>query len=51
MISERDYAPLSAACVRSLNDKVYEKRKPAATEIEKYDFLKLFITTSLQNFM
>ncbi|CAD6238651.1 GSCOCG00008503001-RA-CDS [Cotesia congregata] len=35
MISERDYAPLSAACVRSLNDKVYDKRKPAATEIEK----------------
>ncbi|KYN27148.1 Protein VAC14 like protein [Trachymyrmex cornetzi] len=35
MISERDYAPLSAACVRSLNDKLYEKRKPAAVEIEK----------------
>ncbi|XP_063972003.1 protein VAC14 homolog [Diachasmimorpha longicaudata] len=35
MISERDYAPLSAACVRSLNDKMYEKRKPAAVEIEK----------------
>ncbi|XP_023290626.1 protein VAC14 homolog isoform X4 [Orussus abietinus] len=35
MISERDYAPLSAACVRSLNDKMYEKRKAAALEIEK----------------
>lgn len=35
MLSERDYAPLSAACVRSLNDKLYEKRKPAAVEIEK----------------
>ncbi|KAL0131673.1 hypothetical protein PUN28_002901 [Cardiocondyla obscurior] len=35
MMSERDYAPLSAACVRSLNDKMYEKRKPAAVEIEK----------------
>ncbi|XP_011636300.1 protein VAC14 homolog [Pogonomyrmex barbatus] len=35
MMSERDYAPLSAACVRSLNDKLYEKRKPAAVEIEK----------------
>ncbi|XP_050464028.1 protein VAC14 homolog [Cataglyphis hispanica] len=35
MMSERDYAPLSAACVRSLNDKLYEKRKPAALEIEK----------------
>lgn len=35
MISERDYAPLSAACIRSLNDKLYEKRKAAAVEIEK----------------
>ncbi|XP_033328724.1 protein VAC14 homolog isoform X1 [Megalopta genalis] len=35
MMSERDYAPLSAACVRSLNDKLYEKRKAAALEIEK----------------
>ncbi|KAI4503402.1 hypothetical protein M0802_001624 [Mischocyttarus mexicanus] len=34
MMSERDYAPLSAACVRSLNDKIYEKRKAAALEIE-----------------
>ena len=35
MMSDRDYAPLSAACVRSLNDKLYEKRKAAALEIEK----------------
>lgn len=35
MITERDYAPLSAACVRSLSDKLYEKRKAAALEIEK----------------
>lgn len=35
MMSERDYAPLSPACVRSLNDKLYEKRKAAALEIEK----------------
>ncbi|XP_076225150.1 protein VAC14 homolog [Nomia melanderi] len=35
MMSDRDYAPLSAACVRSLNDKLYEKRKAAAVEIEK----------------
>ncbi|XP_076248910.1 protein VAC14 homolog [Calliopsis andreniformis] len=35
MMSERDYGPLSAACVRSLNDKLYEKRKAAALEIEK----------------
>lgn len=30
-----DYAPLSAACVRALNDKIYEKTKAAAVEIEK----------------
>lgn len=35
MMSERDYTPLSAACVRSLNDKLYDKRKAAALEIEK----------------
>ena len=35
MTPERDYAPLSAACVRSLSDKLYEKRKAAALEIEK----------------
>ncbi|XP_071443613.1 protein VAC14 homolog [Hetaerina americana] len=35
MMSEKDYAPLSAACVRALNDKIYEKRKAAALEIEK----------------
>ncbi|KOC60156.1 Protein VAC14 like protein [Habropoda laboriosa] len=35
MMSERDYAPLSSACVRSLNDKLYEKRKAAALEVEK----------------
>ncbi|KAG1705081.1 Protein VAC14 [Nymphon striatum] len=34
-MSERDHAPLSAACVRALNDKLYEKRKTAALEIEK----------------
>ncbi|XP_014216147.1 protein VAC14 homolog isoform X2 [Copidosoma floridanum] len=34
-MSEKDYAPLSAACVKSLNDKLYEKRKAAALEIEK----------------
>jgi len=33
---DRDYAPLSAACVRALNDKMYDKRKAAALEIEKY---------------
>jgi vacuole morphology and inheritance protein 14 len=34
-MSERDYGPLSTACVRALNDKLYEKRKAAALEIEK----------------
>jgi vacuole morphology and inheritance protein 14 len=33
---DKDYAPLSAACVRALTDKIYEKRKAAAQEIEKY---------------
>ncbi|KAJ2938142.1 hypothetical protein O0L34_g3721 [Tuta absoluta] len=34
-MSERDYAPLSIACVRGLCDKIYEKRKFAGVEIEK----------------
>ncbi|XP_042146716.1 protein VAC14 homolog isoform X2 [Ixodes scapularis] len=34
-LTEKDYAPLTAACVRALNDKLYEKRKTAALEIEK----------------
>ncbi|XP_041376053.1 protein VAC14 homolog [Gigantopelta aegis] len=34
-MSEKDYAPLSASCIRALNDKLYEKRKVAALEIEK----------------
>ncbi|CAG4948089.1 unnamed protein product [Colias eurytheme] len=34
-MTERDYAPLSSACVRGLCDKVYEKRKFAGGEIEK----------------
>ncbi|XP_014237916.1 protein VAC14 homolog [Trichogramma pretiosum] len=37
-----DYAPLSAACVKSLNDKLYEKRKAAALEVEK--MVKEFVT-------
>jgi vacuole morphology and inheritance protein 14 len=32
---DKDYAPLSAACVKSLHDKLYEKRKAAALEINK----------------
>ncbi|XP_025830153.1 protein VAC14 homolog isoform X2 [Agrilus planipennis] len=34
-MTDKDYAPLSAACVRALNDKIYEKRKTAALEIER----------------
>ncbi|KAJ8717525.1 hypothetical protein PYW08_005924 [Mythimna loreyi] len=34
-MSERDYAPLSIACVRGLCDKIYDKRKFAGVEIEK----------------
>lgn len=34
-MADRDYAPLSAACVRALIDKQYDKRKIAAAEIEK----------------
>ncbi|KAL1110524.1 hypothetical protein AAG570_008052 [Ranatra chinensis] len=42
-MSERDYAPLSVACVRALIDKQYEKRKAAASEIEKMvkDFVEV----------
>lgn len=36
-MSEKEYAPLSSACVRALHDKLYEKRKTAALEIEKYN--------------
>ncbi|KAJ8985918.1 hypothetical protein NQ317_010675 [Molorchus minor] len=34
-MSEKDFAPLSTACVRALNDKLYDRRKTAALEIEK----------------
>ena len=32
---DKDYAPLSQHCVRALCDKMYDKRKAAALEIEK----------------
>lgn len=35
IMSDKDYSPLSSYCVRALNDKLYEKRKTAALEIEK----------------
>ncbi|XP_044735191.1 protein VAC14 homolog isoform X2 [Chrysoperla carnea] len=34
-MTDKDYAPLSAACVRALHDKVHDKRKTAALEVEK----------------
>ena len=34
-MSEKEYAPLSSVCVKALNDKLYEKRKQGALEIEK----------------
>uniref|UniRef100_A0A8C4R4P9 Protein VAC14 homolog n=1 Tax=Eptatretus burgeri TaxID=7764 RepID=A0A8C4R4P9_EPTBU len=35
MNTEKDLSPLTPTIVRSLNDKMYEKRKVAALEIEK----------------
>ena len=34
-MTDKDYAPLSPHCVRALCDKMYDKRKAAALEIEK----------------
>lgn len=45
-MSDRDYSPLSSACVRALGDKLYDKRKAAALEIEK--MVKDFMTASNQ---
>lgn len=33
--ANRRYYPLSSACAKALMDKVYEKRKAGATEVEK----------------
>lgn len=35
MNTEKDFSPLTPNIVRALNDKLYEKRKVAALEIEK----------------
>lgn len=43
-MAERDYSPLNASCVRALNDKLYEKRKVAALEIEK--MVKEYVATN-----
>lgn len=34
-MSEKDYAPLTAICVKNLSDKLYEKRKTGAIEVER----------------
>ncbi|CAL1543961.1 unnamed protein product [Lymnaea stagnalis] len=34
-MAEKEHAPLTASCVRALVDKLYEKRKSAALEIER----------------
>lgn len=33
--NDKDFAPLTALCVRNLNDKLYEKRKMGALEVER----------------
>lgn len=48
-MSERDYAPLSIACVRGLCEKIYEKRKFAGVEIEKYNSF-LIISFLVRNY-
>ena len=48
-MTDKDYAPLSAVCVRTLSDKVYEKRKAAAFEIEKYVITILNSTHTIHN--
>ena len=35
-MAEKDFLPLTQNVVRGLNDKLYEKRKTAALEIERY---------------
>jgi vacuole morphology and inheritance protein 14 len=37
-MNEKDYAPLTAICVKNLSDKLYEKRKTGAMEVERYSF-------------
>lgn len=52
-LTEKDFAPLSAACVRALSDKLYEKRKTAAQEIEKMvkDFISKNNVTQIKKLL
>jgi hypothetical protein len=36
---DRMYEPLTSSMVKGLNDKLYDKRKAAALEIEKFAFV------------
>lgn len=48
-MSDRDqYLPLTPNLVRSLNDKLYEKRKVAALEIEKWVFTNVPLAVYLK---
>lgn len=50
---EPDYAPLSQSCYRALTDKMYDKRKMAASEIDKMvrDFVQSDNTSSLEQLL
>ncbi|CAG0894108.1 unnamed protein product [Cyprideis torosa] len=49
-MSDSDFSPLSQACARALSDKIYEKRKTAALEVEKMvkDFLAVNNTSQIR---
>uniref|UniRef100_A0A7M4E0P2 Protein VAC14 homolog n=1 Tax=Crocodylus porosus TaxID=8502 RepID=A0A7M4E0P2_CROPO len=51
MNAEKDFAPLTPTIVRALNDKLYEKRKVAALEIEKLvrEFVAQSNTTQIKH--
>lgn len=48
-MNDKDFAPLTPICVKNLSDRLYEKRKTGAIEVERYifpvhkDFPKLLI--------
>lgn len=42
MESQSPFAPLSESCAKALGDKVYEKRKLASQEIEKWVVMDIF---------
>ncbi|KAK7584320.1 hypothetical protein V9T40_005283 [Parthenolecanium corni] len=48
-----NHAPLSAACVRALSDKMYDKRRAAAVEIEKMvkEFASVHNTTQIKKLL